>query len=225
MPTRSWPARRRTRSRLRRLAPSGSASRKAFRWTVSTRSVGERFSSAISAFGKAGLALRDEKIPLIEEMAALVATGWLPPPEGLAVHQDRLKRRPQDFDPNIRVRLERAAAMPAAHYIATLQQRARLIRAMHARLADLDGLLMPATPIVAPTIAEVSDAEVFTEKNLQLLRNTAIANCFDLCSITLPIPGNGLPAGMMIVSRNGDDRKLFRVASTLEAILDGRRAA
>ena len=187
--------------------------------------VGERFSSALSAFGKAGLVLHDEKIPLIEEMAALVATGWLPPPEGLAVHQDRLKRRPQDFDPNIRVRLERAVQMPAAHYIATLQQRARLIRAMHARLADLDGLLMPATPIVAPTIAEVSDAAVFTQKNLQLLRNTAIANCFDLCSITLPIPGNGLPAGMMIVSRNGDDRKLLRVASTLETVLSGRRAA
>jgi len=85
--------------------------------------------------------------------------------------------------------------------------------------------LMPATPIVAPTIAEVSDAAVFTQKNLQLLRNTAIANCFDLCSITLPIPGNGLPAGMMIVSRNGDDRKLLRVAATLETILSGRRTA
>jgi aspartyl-tRNA(Asn)/glutamyl-tRNA(Gln) amidotransferase subunit A len=189
------------------------------------KSVGERFSSALSAFGKAGLVLHDEKIPLIEEMAALVATGWLPPPEGLAVHQDRLKRRPQDFDPNIRVRLERAVQMPAAHYIATLQQRARLIRAMHARLADLDGLLMPTTPIVAPTIAEVADTAVFTQKNLQLLRNTAIANCFDLCSVTLPIPGNGLPAGMMIVSRNGDDRKLLRVAATLETILNGRRAA
>ena len=115
--------------------------------------------------------------------------------------------------------------MPAAHYIATLQQRARLIRAMHARLADLDGLLMPTTPIVAPTIAEVADAGVFTQKNLQLLRNTAIANCFDLCSVTLPIPGDGLPAGMMIVSRNGDDRKLLRIAAMLETILNGRRAA
>ena len=157
-------------------------------------------------------------------MAALVATGWLPPPEGLAVHQDRLKRRPADFDPNIRVRLERAAAMPAAHYICDVAERGRLIRAMHERLADLDGLLMPATPIVAPTIAEVSDAKVFTEKNLLLLRNTAIANCFDLCAITLPIPGNGLPVGLMIVSRNGDDRKLFRIAAALEAILDSRRA-
>lgn len=185
--------------------------------------VSERFSSAIAALGKAGLALADEKIPLIDEMAALVATGWLPPPEGLSIHQDRLKRRPQDFDPNIRGRLERAAQMPAVHYISTLQERGRLIRAMHERLADLDGLLMPATPIVAPTIAEVLDAPVFAEKNLLLLRNTAIANCFDLCSITLPIPGNGLPVGLMIVSRNGDDRKLLRLALALEAILKNGR--
>ncbi len=186
--------------------------------------VGERFSSAVTALGKTGFQIADEKIPLIDEMAALVATGWLPPPEGLSIHQDRLKRRAADFDPNIRVRLERAAQMSAAHYISTLRERARLIRAMHERLAGLDGLLMPATPIVAPTIAEVSAPAVFTEKNLQLLRNTAIANCFDLCAITLPIPGNGLPAGLMIVSRNGDDGKLLRIALAIEAILnDGVR--
>ncbi len=185
--------------------------------------VGERFSSALTALGKAGLLLRDEKIPLIDEMNALVATGWLPPPEGLAVHQDRLKRRPADFDPNIRVRLERAAAMPAAQYIATLLMRGRLIGAMHERLADVDGLVMPTTPIVAPTIAEVSDPKVFGQKNMLLLRNTAIANCFDLCAITLPIPGNGLPVGLMIVARNGDDKKLFRIALALEAVLNNRR--
>jgi aspartyl-tRNA(Asn)/glutamyl-tRNA(Gln) amidotransferase subunit A len=181
--------------------------------------VGERFSSAIAALGKAGLPLRDEAIPLIDEMVALVATGWLPPPEGLSIHQDRLRRRAADFDPNIRVRLERAAQMPAAHYISTLRERGRLIRAMHERLADLDGLVMPATPIVAPTIAEVAEPPVFTEKNLLLLRNTAIANCFDLCAITLPVPGSGLPVGLMIVARNGDDRKLLRIATALETVL------
>jgi aspartyl-tRNA(Asn)/glutamyl-tRNA(Gln) amidotransferase subunit A len=183
------------------------------------KTVGERFSAALAKLGKAGLRLSDETIPLLDEMAALVSTGWLPPPEGLAVHHDRLKRRAADFDPNIRVRLERAAAMPAAQYIATLLRRAELIRKLHARLADLDGLVMPATPIVAPTIAEVADPTVFSEKNLLLIRNTAIANCFDLCAITLPIPGNGLPVGLMIVARNGEDRKLFRVASAIETIL------
>ncbi len=109
--------------------------------------------------------------------------------------------------------------MPAAQYIATLQRRKDLIRKMDARLADLDGLLMPTTPIVAPAIDAVSDPAVYAEKNLLLLRNTAIGNCFDLCAITLPIPGNGLPVGLMILARNGEDRKLFRIASALEAIL------
>lgn len=183
------------------------------------KTVSERFSWAIARLAQAGIRLSDETIPLLDEMADLVSTGWLPPPEGLAIHQDRLKRRAADFDPAIRVRLERAAAMPAAQYIATLQRRAELIRKLDSRLADLDGLLMPATPIVAPTIDEVADPAVYTAKNLLLLRNTAIGNCFDLCAITLPIPGNGLPVGLMIVSRNGEDRKLFRIASTIEAIL------
>ena len=183
------------------------------------KTVSERFSRAIAKLAKAGIRLSDETIPLLDEMADLVSTGWLPPPEGLAIHQDRLKRRAADFDPAIRVRLERAAAMPAAQYIATLQRRADLIRKLDSRLADLDGLLMPTTPIVAPTIDEVADPAVFTAKNLLLLRNTAIGNCFDLCAITLPIPGNGLPVGLMILARNGEDRRLFRIASAIEANL------
>ena len=183
------------------------------------KTVSERFSRAIAKLAKAGIRLSDETIPLLDEMADLVSTGWLPPPEGLAIHQDRLKRRAADFDPAIRVRLERAAAMPAAQYIATLQRRADLIRKLDSRLADLDGLLMPTTPIVAPTIDEVADPAVFTAKNLLLLRNTAIGNCFDLCAITLPIPGNGLPVGLMILAPNGEDRRLFRIASAIEANL------
>jgi aspartyl-tRNA(Asn)/glutamyl-tRNA(Gln) amidotransferase subunit A len=183
------------------------------------KTVGERFSAAISKLGKAGLRLIEEKIPLLDEMASLVSTGWLPPPEGFSVHQDRLSRRLADFDPNIGPRLQRAALTPASQYISTLQKRVDLIRKLDAQLADLDGLIMPTTPIVAPTIAEVADPKVFAEKNLLLIRNTAIANCFDLCAITLPIPGDGLPVGLMILARNGTDRRLFRIASAIEAIL------
>lgn len=179
-----------------------------------------RFSSALSAIGKGGVRSSEETIPLLDEMATVIAKGWLPQPEGLAVHRDRLARRAKDIDQNIRVRLERATSMSAADYIATLQERARLVRAMHARLADLDGIVMPTTPIVAPTMAEVATPEGFTAKNLTLLQNTAIANFFDLCAISIPLPREGaLPAGLMIVARNGDDKRLFRIAALVEKLV------
>ena len=101
-----------------------------------------------------------------------------------------------------------------------MRERAGLIRAMDARLADLDVLVMPTTPIVAPLLAEVAKQEDFFRQNALLLRNTTIWNFFDCCAISLPLPREGgLPVGLMLVARNGQDRRLFRIAAAVERAL------
>src|SRR5262249_9613782 len=73
--------------------------------------------------------------------------------------------------------------------------------------------------IVAPTIVEVSSSEGFTAKNGLVLRNPAMVNFFDLCAISLPLPrAGGLPVGLMLVARNGYDRRLFRMAAAVERL-------
>jgi aspartyl-tRNA(Asn)/glutamyl-tRNA(Gln) amidotransferase subunit A len=93
---------------------------------------------------------------------------------------------------------------------------------MDQRLADIDILAWPTTPIVAPTMQEVAPADEFARKNAMLLRNTLIANFFDLCAISVPIPRkSGLPAGLMLVARNGQDNRLFRIAMAVERLFGG----
>jgi aspartyl-tRNA(Asn)/glutamyl-tRNA(Gln) amidotransferase subunit A len=98
------------------------------------------------------------------------------------------------------------------------RERTRLIRAMDAQIAQLDALVLPTTPIVAPTIAEMEDSNTFNTKNMLLLRNTSTWNFFDNCAISLPIPGSGLPVGLMLVGRNGHDRRLFEIAAGIERL-------
>ena len=87
-------------------------------------------------------------------------------------------------------------------------------------IAEFDALVLPTTPIVAPTIAEVSTLEGFNGRNRLLLRNTAIANFFDLCAMSLPMPrASGPPAGLMLFGRRGQDRRLFSIASAVERML------
>ena len=101
-----------------------------------------------------------------------------------------------DYDPHIRSRIERGCGLSAVDYIAMVRDRAALVRAMDARLSDLDGLLLPTTPIVAPTIAEVSSTESLNTKHLLLVRNTGIVNFSDLCAMALPLlRAGGLPVG------------------------------
>jgi aspartyl-tRNA(Asn)/glutamyl-tRNA(Gln) amidotransferase subunit A len=90
---------------------------------------------------------------------------------------------------------------------------------MDARLADVDVMCWPTTPIVAPTQAEVTPADEFARKNAMALRNTVIVNFFDLCAISLPLPREGgLPTGLMLVARNGGDKRLFRIAAAVERL-------
>jgi aspartyl-tRNA(Asn)/glutamyl-tRNA(Gln) amidotransferase subunit A len=116
----------------------------------------------------------------------------------------------------VRARIERGGKLLAADYVQMSRERTRLIRAMDAQIAHLDALVLPTTPIVAPTIAEMEDSNTFNTKNMLLLRNTSTWNFFDNCSISLPIPGSGLPVGLMLVMRNGQDRRLFALAAAIE---------
>ncbi|MGC2116197.1 MAG: amidase family protein, partial [Pseudolabrys sp.] len=145
--------------------------------------------------------------------------GGVQPAEAFTVHRDLLSRRADAIDPNVRVRLERARNISAADYIDMVRERTRLIRSMDTALADLDVLALPTTPIVAPTMAEVAAADDFARKNAMLLRNTVIVNFFDLCAISLPMPREGgLPTGLMLVARNGNDHRLFGIAAAVERL-------
>jgi aspartyl-tRNA(Asn)/glutamyl-tRNA(Gln) amidotransferase subunit A len=189
--------------------------------TSMDETVGRRFPAGLARLAKAGVWLSDERLALIDAMMETNSLGGLAPPEAFMIHRDRLARRGAEIDPNVSVRIARGAEISAADYILSLRRRAELVRAMDAALSDFDAFVWPTTPIVAPTIAEMSDPKTFAINNGLLLRNTAIVNFFDLCAISLPLPGDGLNCGLMLVGRNGADRRLFRIAAAVERLLAG----
>jgi aspartyl-tRNA(Asn)/glutamyl-tRNA(Gln) amidotransferase subunit A len=184
--------------------------------------VGKRFPAALDRLKGSGVRLSDEKLALLEGMAKVNSKGGVQPAEAFAVHRELLERRADDIDQNVRARLERARNVSAADFIDMVRGRAELIRAMDARLADVDVLVLPTTPIVSPLLADVEKQDEFFRQNANLLRNTVIANFFDLCAITLPLPREGgLPTGLMLIARNGHDRRLFAIAAAVERLLAG----
>ncbi len=177
--------------------------------------VAAAFAAALKSLGAAGVRLTDETLPVLDEMREVNAYGGIVQPEACAVHRDRLKRRGADIDPNVRVRLERGGAVSGPDYVDMMQARTRLVRAMDQRLAAFDAVVMPTTPIVAPTLAEVADPKDYAVRNTVVLRNTSIGNFFDLCGVSLPLKAK-LPVGLMLMARNGHDRMLLRIAAAVE---------
>ena len=179
-----------------------------------------RFDAALARLARAGVGLSDETVALLDEMVQANKTGGFAPAE--AYRDPPRAARRGAATTSIRTCAPASSAardMAAADYVALMQERARLVQAMDARLADLDALLMPTTAIVAPKISEVGTPETFAPKNFMLLRNTAIVNFFDLCAISLPLPrAGGLPVGLMLIARNGHDRRLFAIAAAVEKL-------
>lgn len=183
--------------------------------------VARRFEEALSRLAQAGAHLLERKFALFDDMARVQSAATIATVEAYQIHKERIAARGDLYDPIIRRRIEGGSVVSSRDYAAMLDERRELVNAMDSQLADLEVMVLPTTPIVAPTMTEISDPRQFNEKNRLLLRNTAIANFFDLCAISLPMPAAaGLPAGLMLFARRGEDRRLFNIAASIERLLD-----
>ncbi len=181
--------------------------------------VAGRFEAALTELGRAGARLSNMEFPLFDEMARVQSTATIATVEAWHIHRERIAERGPDYDPIVRSRIETGNAVSEAEYAQMLKDRSELVSAMDLALGEVDALVLPTTPIVASTMEEISTRKGFNASNRLLLRNTAVANFFDLCAISLPMRGPGaLPAGLMLFARRGHDRRLFGVAAAIERL-------
>ncbi|MCQ8870439.1 amidase [Mesorhizobium sp. LMG17149] len=184
--------------------------------------VATAFDRCLGKIEQTGARIADLSIDdLLADLRAATKRGSIAAMEGAEVHADWLATGASvPVDPHVSGPLSRAAMLPTPVYIRAMRRRAALVAAMDERLASVDVLALPTTPVTAPTIVSMADgAELRDRTEGLLLRNTQVANQFDLCAISLPMPGTPLPAGLMLVARNGHDRRLLRIAAEIEQLL------
>ncbi|MDX8477244.1 amidase [Mesorhizobium sp. VK24D] len=186
--------------------------------------VSAAFESCVGKIEQAGARVADLPIDdLIAEMRAATRRASIAAIEGAEVHADWLAAGASvPVDPHVSGPLSRALTVPASVYIKTIRRRRELVAAMDDRLEAIDVLALPTVPMVAPSIAAMAGDEALRDRTEGLLlRNTQVANQFDLCAISLPMPVTRLPAGLMLVGRHGHDRYLLGIAAAVEALLNG----
>jgi aspartyl-tRNA(Asn)/glutamyl-tRNA(Gln) amidotransferase subunit A len=182
--------------------------------------VGAAFERALAVLSRAGAHIVRMRFPEFEDAAAANVKGGFAASEAYAWHRALLSKSGSAYDPRIRVRIERGERMTAVDYLDVVAARRRLIAAFDARTRDMDALVLPTVPIVAPRIADLDDEREYNRINMHILRNTALGNFFDRCSISVPCHRDGEPpVGLMLMGETMGDARLFSIAAAVEATL------
>ena len=141
--------------------------------------------------------------------------------EAAAVHASALHDAPEGFSKPIREALERGSAMPRSHYVQALDIRRRVIESLREafRATTAEAIILPTTP--APALRRGAN-EVLLESGPLPYRDAQLALTAPFSMAGTPVAAipigdvDGLPVGVQIVTRWGEDALALNTASWME---------
>lgn len=186
--------------------------------------VADTFARAVARLKEAGALVDEIAIPEFAELGNINSKGGFTAAEAWAWHRDLIARAGKRYDPRVVSRIMRGQNMSAADYLDLLDAREAWVAAVDHRIAGYDALIMPTTPIVAPSIADLSASdEAYYAANGLILRNPTLINFLDGCALSLPCHAPGTaPVGFMIAGSNGADRRILAIGQSVEDLFAGR---
>jgi len=144
--------------------------------------------------------------------------------EAAAFHKRWLIERPQDYGPQVLMRLQNGLAIPGVSYLEAMRWRGPALAAHLAAVAGTDAVLAPVAPVPAPTIAESDvgnspDAEAVIQR---LTKFTRPVNYLGLPALAIPsgFTRGGLPVGMQLIGRPFDEAMLLRIGAAFQRATD-----
>lgn len=182
----------------------------------------QAFIQACEALQQAGAKIEEIDVPELSEWHSIHAKSGLVATQAWAWHQDYVRHQAQQYDPRVLLRLRGGEAVLASAYIDTLKRRQDWISRLNARTHAFDAIIYPTVAVIPPLLAPLIESdELYGKTNALVLRNTAVMNYFDACSLSLPchVPGQA-PVGLMLSARAGQDKHLIEIGLACEHILN-----
>ncbi|MEH2445626.1 MAG: AtzE family amidohydrolase [Nostoc sp.] len=176
---------------------------------------------ALAAVQKVADAIKvTEYITIPEAHRARAAAFVISASEGANLHLEKLRSRPQDFDPATRDRFLAGALIPSNWYLQAQRFRKWYRDRIREVLQNVDVILAPTTPISAPLIGQqtmiLDGEEILVRPHLGLF--TQPLSFIGLPVLSVPIlRQNALPLGVQLIAAPYNEALILRVAAALVA--------
>ncbi len=186
--------------------------------------VARSFEAGVSRLSQAGAYITEISIPEFAQISEATSTATFPAAESFSWHRELLNRAKDMYDPRVATRISKGETISATDYLWLLAKRRELTQSIRRRTAELDLLIMPTVPLVAPRIAELeSDDAEYHRINLLMLRNSTYINFLDGCALSIPCQAPGeAPVGLMLARFDGLDRRVLAIGEGVETALSAR---
>jgi aspartyl-tRNA(Asn)/glutamyl-tRNA(Gln) amidotransferase subunit A len=141
--------------------------------------------------------------------------------ESSFVHRKAIETEPENFSPFVRAELERGLRVTAQDYLQGLHLQKLVRDGMRESLRQVDAMILPAVPCVAPprgaTETELESGKILLRSAvLHLSRPFALAG---VPTVSLPFAQvDGLPVGVQVVCDLGQDHAALDIAEWVEQV-------
>jgi aspartyl-tRNA(Asn)/glutamyl-tRNA(Gln) amidotransferase subunit A len=177
--------------------------------------------AAIDKLASAGAVVKQTSLPQAREAFAVFSEGGVSAIELRAFLDRELPDWLETIDPVNAPALKNAETLSARDY---LSRRLRLQAAATTaaeRFEDVDMIASPTVMVSPHVLAEETSPEQFWARNRKIVHNLVPVNYLGLCAATLPVGLDriGMPVGLQLIARGGDDERLVRIACAAEGVL------
>jgi aspartyl-tRNA(Asn)/glutamyl-tRNA(Gln) amidotransferase subunit A len=180
---------------------------------------------ALAQLTHLGAAVEEQTLRHLEEAPAALWT--ITSGDAGVVHEEHLRTRAADLDPEVRQLAQMGQDLRAADYIKAQRSRDVINAELLQALEQVDVLVTPTAPIVAPRLGETTveiDGEAVPMRPA-LRRFTLPFNLAGLPACTVPcgFSSEGLPIGLQIIGKPFAEATVLRVAHAYESSTDWHR--
>lgn len=164
------------------------------------------------------------QVELPDQRQLIAASQLVLTTEAAAFHKRWMIERPQDYGPQVLMRLQNGFAIPGVSYLEALRWRGPALAAHLAAVAGVDAVLAPVAPFAAPTITETdagnsAGAEALIQR---ITRFTRPVNYLGLPAFSIPsgFTRGGLPVGLQVIGRPFDEARILGIGAAFQRATD-----